>query len=264
MNNLYEGLDLLRIVVTLAFLSYASWHDYKSREVSNMVWVFYAPLGLTLTLLHIFLTNNFSLLITLGISFSVFVGITIPLFYLGFFGGADVKVFLCLSLAMPFAPISPLPHLGVVSPLYGMSIFGNSVIVSALTAVAMLLHNLFLYVRTGTKLFEGLDHESTIKKILAMFTGYKVTVSEFKNKLHIAPMEEPSKRENGEIIRTLRLFIRTDIDREALVAQIEDLLGDQQKIWVTPYLPFIVFIMIGFMLTLLVGDIIFGLIMMTL
>ncbi len=264
MNNLYEWLDPLRIIINLTFLSYASWHDYKSREVSNMVWVFYAPLGLTLTLLHIFLTNNLSLLIVLALSFSIFAGITIPLFYLGFFGGADVKAFLCLSLAMPFAPTSSFPYLGVVSPLYGMSIFGNSVIVSALTAVAMLLYNLFLYAKTGTKLFEGLDNESTIKKLVAMFTGYKVTVSEFKNKPHIAPMEEPTKGENGKIIRTLRLFIRTDIDREELVDQIENLLGEQQKIWVTPYLPFIVFITIGFVLTLLVGDIIFGLIMMTL
>ena len=264
MNNLYEWLDSIRIVLSLTFLSYASWHDYKSREVSNKVWAFYAPLGLTLTLLHIFLTNNYSLLINLGISFSVFAGITIPLFYLGFFGGADVKVFLCLSLAMPFAPISSFPLLGFVSPLYGMSIFGNSVIISALTAVAMLLYNLLWYARTGTKLFEGLDHEPTIKKIIALFTGYKISVSEFKNKLHLAPMEELTKEESGEILRTLRLFIRTDIDRETIIAQIKDLLGDQQKIWVTPYLPFIVFITIGFILTLLVGDIIFGILMMTL
>lgn len=263
-NNVYEWLDPIRIILNLVFLSYASWHDYRSREVSNKVWVFYAPLGLTLTLLHVFLVNNLSLLLVLGISFSVFAGITIPLFYLGFFGGADVKAFLCIALAMPFAPIASFPFLGVVSPLYGMSIFGNAVIISALTAVAMVLYNLFWYVRTGKKLFEGLPHESTIKKLVAMFTGYKVAVSEFRNKLHLAPMEEPSKGENGRIIRTLRLFIRTDEDREVIVAQIEKLLGDQQMIWVTPYLPFIVFITIGFVLTLLIGDVIFGVLMMLL
>jgi preflagellin peptidase FlaK len=263
-NNVYEWLDPIRIVLNLAFLSYASWHDYRSREVSNKVWAFYAPLGLTLTLLHVFMTNNLSLLLVLGITFSVFAGITIPLFYLGFFGGADVKAFLCISLAMPFPPISPFPYLGVVSPLYGMSIFGNAVIVSALTAVAMVLYNLFWYARTGTKLFEGLGHEPTIKKLVAMFTGYKIEVSEFRSKLHLAPMEEPSQGENGRLVRTLRLFIRTDEDREAINAQIEELLGDRQTIWVTPYLPFIVFITIGFVLTLLIGDVLFGILMMTL
>lgn len=261
---MYDWLDPIRIVLNLTFLSYASWHDYRSREVSNKVWLFYAPLGLILTLLHVFLTTNLSLLLVLGISFAVFAGITIPLFYLGFFGGADVKAFLSLSLAMPFAPVSSFPFLGVVSPLYGMSIFGNAVIVSALTAVAMVLYNLIWYAKTGKKLFEGLPHEPTIKKLLAMFTGYKVTVSEFKTKLHLAPMEEPSKGEDGKIIRTLRLFIRTDVDREAIIAQIEALVGDQQMIWVTPYLPFIVFITIGFVLTLLIGDIIFGVLMVLL
>lgn len=263
-NNVSEWVHLLSIILTLTVLSYASWHDYRSREVSNKVWAFYAPLGLTLTLLQIFLTNNLTLLPVLGITFAVFAGITIPLFYLGFFGGADVKAFLCIALAMPFPPYAPFPYLGVVSPLYGMSIFGNAVIVAALTAVVMVLYNLVWYVRTGMKLFEGLHHESAIKKAVALFTGYKMEVSEFKDKLHLAPMEEPSQMENGTVIRTLQLFIRTDMDRELIATQIVELLGDQQKIWVTPYLPFIVFITIGFVLTLLVGDILFGMLMMLL
>jgi preflagellin peptidase FlaK len=259
-----EWLDLLRILLNLAFLFYASWQDYRSREVSNKVWVFYAPFGLTLTLLHVFLMRDLSLLLVLGISILVFAGITIPLFYLGFFGGADVKAFLCVALAMPFAPRPPFPLWGVVSPLYGMSIFGNAVIISALTAVAMVLYNLVWYISTGRSLFAGLSHEPTIKKLVAMFTGYKVPVSVFKHKQHLAPMEALSKGANGQIIRTLRLFIRTDEDREAILAQIEEFVENQQLIWVTPYLPFIVFITLGFVVTLLIGDIIFGILVMTL
>ncbi len=260
MKNLYELLENLRIITSLAFLSYASWHDYKTREVSNRVWLFYAPLGLTLTLLQIFLTNRLSLLTVLVLSLLVLSGITIPLFYLGFFGGADVKAFISISLALPFEPLSSLPRLGAVSPLYAMSIFGNAVIVSALTAVALLFYNILWYVRTGEKLFEGLDHEPKIKKLIAMFTGYKIDVSEFTSKLHLAPMEEPSKGENGMIRRSLKLFIRTDEDRDSLVAKIEAFPGNLQKVWVTPYLPFIVFITIGLLLTLFVGDLIFWLI----
>jgi preflagellin peptidase FlaK len=261
---MYDWLDPLRILLNLTFLCYASWQDYRSREVSNKVWLFYAPLGLTLTLLHIFLVNDPSLLLVLGISLLVFAGITIPLFYLGLFGGADVKAFLCIALAMPLAPHPPFPFLGVVSPLYGMSIFGNAVIISALTAVAMVLYNLVWYARTGMHLFEGLSHEPSIKKLIAMFTGYKVPVSTFKHNPHLAPMEEHSKSENGQILRTLRLFIRTDEDRETILTQIETLQDNQQLIWVTPYLPFIVFITLGYVVTLLIGDIIFGTLMMLL
>jgi preflagellin peptidase FlaK len=246
------------------FLSYASWHDYRSREVSNKVWAFYAPLGLTLTLLYVFFSHNLTLLLVLGITFAVFAGITIPLFYLGFFGGADVKAFLCIALAMPYPPTTSFPYFGVVSPLYGMSIFGNAVIVSALTAVAMVLYNVIWYARTGVPLFAGLTHEPMLKKLIALFTGYKMDVSTFNDKPHVAPMEELTEGKNGQSIRTLRLFIRTDVDRTTITTQIEERLGPQQQIWVTPYLPFIVFITIGFLLTLIIGDIIFGILMITL
>jgi len=248
----------VRVVISLVFLSFASWHDYRSREVSNRVWVFYAPLGLTLTLLQIFATNQGSLIV-LALSFFVLTGMTVAFFYIGFFGGADVKAFICLSLALPFEPVSFKPLLGVASPLYGMSIFGNAVLASALIAVSVLLYNLSWFVRAGGGLFEGLEDEPIIKKFLALFTGYKIDLSTLKRKLFLAPMEELSRREDGRVVHSLRLFIRTDVDREASVAELEDFTGDLQKIWVTPYLPYIVFITIGLVMTLLAGDIIYWL-----
>src|SRR4030065_621928 len=38
------------ITLSLGFLIYASWSDYKTREVSNRVWVIYAPTALSLSL----------------------------------------------------------------------------------------------------------------------------------------------------------------------------------------------------------------------
>ena len=40
--------------VTAAFLIYASWSDYKTREVSNRVWAIYAPIALALSLSGVF------------------------------------------------------------------------------------------------------------------------------------------------------------------------------------------------------------------
>ena len=34
------------IVLSLIILLYASWSDYKTREVSNRVWAIYAPIAL--------------------------------------------------------------------------------------------------------------------------------------------------------------------------------------------------------------------------
>ena len=36
------------ISVSLVILSYASWSDHKTREVSNRVWVIYAPIALAI------------------------------------------------------------------------------------------------------------------------------------------------------------------------------------------------------------------------
>ena len=39
-----------RIILSLSVLLYSSWSDYKTREVSNRVWMLYAPTALALIL----------------------------------------------------------------------------------------------------------------------------------------------------------------------------------------------------------------------
>ncbi|MFA7080745.1 MAG: prepilin peptidase, partial [Candidatus Bathyarchaeia archaeon] len=97
--------DVVKIVFSLGILSYASWSDFKTREVSNKVWVFYAPVALLLSLTQLIL-YNFSQLPLYGLSFGVTAGISLLLFYSGVFGGADSKALMCIALALPFAPVA--------------------------------------------------------------------------------------------------------------------------------------------------------------
>ena len=53
-----------KIIVSLIFLLYASWSDYKSREVSNKLWIIYAPIALILSLIE-YLIFDISYLILL-------------------------------------------------------------------------------------------------------------------------------------------------------------------------------------------------------
>jgi preflagellin peptidase FlaK len=257
-SYLYEWLEYVRMILSLLFLSYASWQDYKSREVSDIVWGLFAPLGLALTLLNIFLVGDYFLFTILFLSFLLVAGINIFLFYIGFFGGADVKAFICLSIAFPFQPTFLQPGLGIVSPLYTMSIFSNAVLISSLTAVGIFLYNVLLYFVKSESFFEGLDQESIFKKMLILFTGYKIQISELRRRPYLVPLEVFSREENGEITRSLKLFVRTDVEPESSIAEIESFFGSHsQKVWVTPFLPYIVFITVGFIVTLFVGDIIF-------
>ena len=82
---------------SLIILLYASWSDYKTREVSNRVWVIYAPIALALSLAGLLLFEP-SQLPFYGLSFGVTAGIALLLFYAGGFGGADSKALMCIAL----------------------------------------------------------------------------------------------------------------------------------------------------------------------
>lgn len=253
---MYEWLETVKIGLSLIFLSYASWQDYRYREVSNKVWILFAPLGLTLTFFHIFLTQQSFLFIMLVASFLVVSGISVTLFYLGFFGGADAKAFICLSITLPWGPILFKRHLKVISAIFSLSVFDDAILASSLTAVGMVVYNILWRVKTGERLFEGLERESPWKKFLALITGYKVELSKIGKKLHLVPLEEISEGEGGRVIRNLRVFVRADEDMEARIARVNKFSGKLDgKIWVTPNLPFIIFITIGLVVALLLGDV---------
>ena len=58
--------QLIRIIPLLAVFAYAAFRDYKFGEVSNKVWL-YAPIGLALTLLELYLFTPSLYVITFSI-----------------------------------------------------------------------------------------------------------------------------------------------------------------------------------------------------
>ncbi|MGB9959049.1 MAG: A24 family peptidase C-terminal domain-containing protein [Candidatus Bathyarchaeales archaeon] len=255
-------LEALRILLSIGFLVYASWSDYKTREVSNLVWVFYAPPAFALTFTQLFL-YNFSMLTFYGLCFGLTTAFAIILFYAGGFGGADAKALMCLALALPFHPQEFLtPISGEVSPimqiLFPLTVFSNSVLLAALTAVYMLFHNLIWQMKTGRALFEGEQkNESIGKKILVLITGYKTSVKRLREKWHIYPMEDLEKTEN----RTVRklVAIPRDEGRDAIVERLSQAVENGEipdAVWATPGLPMLIFMTLGLVIALFFGDIV--------
>jgi preflagellin peptidase FlaK len=249
--------------MSLFFLLYASWSDYKTREVSNSVWILYAPLALALTFSELLLYENASTMLSYGISFSLTAVFSIILFYSGGFGGADAKALMCLALALPFYP-EPLlkPLFGENSPIsrifFPFTVFSNSVLLAATTAVLILLYNIIWNKKTGRRFFEeSLNKEPLGKKILTLITGYKVSFSKLKEKWHLYPLEDVEEKE-GEFRRKL-VVIPRDEDRNAMVdrlAKAVDAGKIQNMIWATPGLPMLIFITAGLIIALFFGDII--------
>jgi len=250
-------LDCARVLLALVFLFYASWSDWKSREVSNKVWAVFAPLALALTTIQYVFFAQW-LLFYYVLSFAVTFVLSTVLFYAGAFGGADAKALICLSLALPYYPVYLLPNVAFFSPILPIMVFSNAVLLALLTVIYALLRNSLWKLRTGAKLFKGFENESVWRKILVLMTGYKVELATLEKNLHVYPLEDVTVKETGEDERRLLLFPK-DEARETIVTRILSTEREgklQNGVWVTPGLPLLIFITVGLIGALLFGDII--------
>lgn len=195
--------------------------------------------------------------------------IAILLFYTGAFGGADSKALMCIALALPFsteAVFVPLLPSGV-SPLsqtiFPMTVFSNSVLLAAATAVYLLVYNLVWHKKSGLKIFEGtLARESFGKKMLTMVTGRKTPVGDLEQKWHVYPMEDVEETPDNQLSRSLVILPR-DEGRDEIVKRLSEAVKTGRitdHVWATPGLPMLIFVTIGLVISVLLGDIVWVLV----
>lgn len=254
-----------RVALSLAFLLYASWSDYKTREVSNRVWAVFAPSALALSLAELLLYEP-SRLPFFGLSFAVTTAFALLLFYAGGFGGADSKALMCLGIALPFSTemlFTPILA-GGVSPLaqniFPFTILSNSILVAAASVVVMLLLNAKWRITTGKKIFDGtLAAESIGKKIVVLITGYKVPIVKLKEKWHVYPMEDVEEETGATPLKRKLVVVPRDEGRNEIVERLSKAVDAgkiDSHILATPGLPMLIFITVGLIIALFFGDII--------
>jgi preflagellin peptidase FlaK len=197
-----------------------------------------------------------------ALSFGVTAGIALLLFYAGGFGGADSKALMCIALAMPFAPLVLFTPLiaGAVSPtsqhIFPITIFGNAVLFAAASGVYMILRNVIWHKKTKTKMFAGsLASESIGKKFLVLITGYKMKISKVKEKWHIFPLEDV----DDQFVNVKRklVIVPHDEGREKIVERLDKAVQDgkiDSYVWATPGLPMLIFVTLGLVVALVLGD----------
>ncbi len=267
METIQAILISANIALSIIILLYASWRDHKAREVSNKVWLYYAPPALALSLAEILLFEQAQLPFY-GLSFGITAGLSLLLFYAGGFGGADSKALMCLGLSLPFAPIALfVPILvGGLSPLmmmvFPLTVFSNAVLFAALTGVYMVARNVVWHRRNKTKMFSGtLASESAGKKLLVLITGYKMKVGKLKEKWHIFPMED--LEDKGDQVKRRLVVVPHDEGRDQIVERL-DTAEKTGKIdgyvWATPGLPMLIFVTAGLVVALVFGDLVWMLV----
>ena len=250
-----EWLEASRVLLSLFFLVLCSWYDFKTREVTNKMWLIYGPAGLTLLLLQFLTNQTFS---EVPIQWLASIGLTtiiaLALFYTGFFGGADSKALICLSLALPVYPTFVHEYVTVLVPFFPLAVLVNSVLGSSLLVIVITAYNLCRMTVKGEKMFEGLEKEPLWSKIVAFATGFKVDSEKVKGGSHYMLLERFSRAEDGKVTRHLKVTPRLEDDDQKEAQQDEFLTELHAKIWVTPGLPFLVFVTAGFIAALMVGD----------
>jgi preflagellin peptidase FlaK len=251
-----------QVAVSVALLTYASWSDYKTREVSNRVWAIYAPIAIALAIPELLLYDSSKQLVLFGVSVGFTVGLAFLLFYSGAFGGADSKALMCIAVALPFAPVFAPILAGGLSPIsqviFPLTIFSNAVLFAAASGVYIILHNLVWHKKNGEKMFTGtLANESIWKKMVILITGYKVTVAKLKEKWHIFPMEDVD--DNEKALQRKLVVIPSEDGRDKIVERLSNAVQAGKidtYVWATPGLPMLIFITLGLIVALLCGDIV--------
>lgn len=238
-------LEFIRISLALAMLIYASLRDLREREVPDSTWILFGLAGLIIDLYEVYSGSMTPLI--LGFAILASTALSFLIGYLGLFGGADFKALVVLSLLQPYPQRVFKPLLGAVSQIYPLTILSNSALLGALSAPLQAFRNLYA-AHGGSRLFEGFGSEPFWRKLVVLISGTKVKMKDVRGPPFHYPLEA---LENG--VRRFLSPLRMD-DDEALEIFEEFRRAGASEIWVSNTLPFLVFITLGYLTSIFLGD----------
>ena len=216
----------IRILSALIMLSIATTIDVWKREVNDILWIIFGAISVVLIFFEPSMTNS---IINIGISLIV-APIALLIWRVGIFGGADALGLIVLAALAPQLSLSG----NTVTPLTTLT---NAAIISVAPIFLNLIRNLIAISR-HKNIFEGFE-ETRLKKISAMFLGYRA-----KNPKYSFTIEKVQGN-HKKIDFSFHHAENTQF-------------CDKPDTWVTPGIPYILYITAGFVVQLLFGDIIFN------
>jgi preflagellin peptidase FlaK len=249
-------LNILRVAVCIIILGYSCVTDWKTRRAPNRLWYIMGAIGLVLGIYELY-GSGFDRYLIYSWAFGVIFIFVIMYFLYYFFqyfgmtglGGADAKALIAIAFLFPYYPHIELA--GIYLPVsdvtrsivFGFAVFGNALVLNLVVPVAVLVYNLV------TVPFGELRANP-----IGSFTGYMAGIEGLKGK-HVRLMHRYAEEE-GRIIKK-RNFGGSEVDGETyknlLKWKTDGKIGD--KAWVTPKIPFLIPITLGFLVAIVYGDI---------
>jgi len=223
---------LERIAFALVMLGVASYSDIKIREVPDLFWLPFIGIGGLWTLAY-FITDAYS-----PIELFIGIGLVSIIAWIGYFtrlyGGADAKALTILALILPIYDMGSWHNYAILTVITNTMLLGISVPVIFLTI------NLNQMAR-GKNLFEGFE-ASRISKLKAMLVGIR-------------------KKKIGKFDYSLERTVDGKRQLNFSTGSIENVLKTGSDAWVSPGIPLLVFISLGFLTTITFGDLLYKLFM---
>lgn len=251
---------IFKVLLCTITLGMASIQDWRTREVSDTIWLVMGLCGAAMTMVELILEfspSSFMVLVTSAVACFI---LGFGLYYFGFFGGADAKCLWCLGVTVPFNPLRKLEFntIGPENPMFSISVFNNSVLTAALLAFGILLFNAIKRAIKGP-LFANGEEDSLWKRVVIAMLGYKMRVSRFLEKKDFYFPLEDFRLEEGLVKRRFRLSTKcVDDGSYERIKELVDkgVVKGEEEVWVSPAIPLIVNITIGFFIALLYGDLV--------
>ncbi|MGI0027216.1 MAG: A24 family peptidase C-terminal domain-containing protein [Nitrosopumilaceae archaeon] len=216
----------LRILLALIMLAIASVYDIWKRGINDILWIAF---GIVSVILIFFEPETLLALKGIGISL-IIAPIALVIWRVGMFGGADALGLIVLAALAPHATFSQ----NLITPLTTLT---NAAILSTAPIFLNLIRN-SIAILQHQDIFLGFE-ETKLNKIIAMFLGYRA-----KNPKYSFSIE---KTEGNH--KKLDFSLRNVESAEFV---------NDQNTWVTPGIPYMIYITAGFVVQIIFGDIIFN------
>lgn len=228
-------------------LSIGAYYDLKSREVDDRLWMLFVGAGLVLYAWE-YVSGATADVQMILVSVSLTAAIAIVLYRCGFFGGADAKALVAVSVILPV--YFPLMSFFYVHPVTGITVLTNAVLFAMVVPLYNALSNL-VRLASGERIFEGFD-EPAWKKALACFVGTLSNKQEIQYHSVIeCSADEGKKRFSFQLnYDDYNDVCRCSSDRFTY----SGIRADDDPIWLSQNLPFLVFLLAGFLAVMLSGD----------
>ena len=262
----FQTMFYIQVGVVILCLIFGSVMDLLKREVSDVPWIVMTIVGIITSSIMIVFAGDPSYPLTqaevgrlFGINIGIGIVLGLVLYYTGIMGGADAKALIALSFN---TPVYIFPFEFLTQEVYKFiptvfSTFFNWLLVMVVFyPLPLLFYNLFLKTQSK-KLFEN-TNANFASKILMMISGFLISTDKALNRHDIVYSEEYDKKSEKWNIKHFMKVVEVDEEEKFKKEVEEDIkLTGRKQIWVKVLPPGIVFLLIGYIINLFVGNILF-------